>query len=87
MTFHDHLARAWANYHNQTGTPKQVAKIQRQLTEPDLVRMLAERGVKVVTEPDGHVVVSYGPRQPRERRERHTCDIPGYEQTRCKACV
>lgn len=41
---HDDLAEAWAHYNNQRGTPNQIAKIKKQLSEADLRRMLAERG-------------------------------------------
>lgn len=46
-TMHDALAKLWANYTNQRGTPKQLAKIQKQLNEADLTRMLAERGISI----------------------------------------
>lgn len=50
MTRHEMLARQWAAYNSRSGraTPKQTALVMKQLTEDDLARMLAARGVKVV---------------------------------------
>lgn len=41
----DNLKRLWCIWNGQKGTPKQLARIR--LTEADLVRMLAERGVRL----------------------------------------
>lgn len=48
MTIHQTLALAWANYNGQKGTEQQLARIMRQLSEMDLTRMLAERGITLV---------------------------------------
>lgn len=45
MTKHELLAMAWAQYAGRRGTAKQIAPIMRQLSEADLVRMLAERNI------------------------------------------
>lgn len=41
------LLVAWANWNGQRGTAKQIERIAKQLSESDLERMLAERGVAV----------------------------------------
>jgi hypothetical protein len=42
---HLELAVLWAKYNGQRGTEKQCARIMRQLSTSDLVRMLTERNV------------------------------------------
>lgn len=46
-TFSQHLSMAqlWCQYNGQRGTEKQALRVMRQLTAPDLVRMLGERHV------------------------------------------
>jgi hypothetical protein len=41
---HRQLATLWANYNNQKGTPGQIAKITKQLSEDNLAEMLTARG-------------------------------------------
>jgi hypothetical protein len=44
---HQSLAVAWCQWNGQRGTEKQSVRVMRQLSAPDLVRMLGERGVRV----------------------------------------
>ena len=44
---HRLLATAWAQYHGQKGTEKQVARIANQLSVETLTRMLSARGITV----------------------------------------
>jgi len=44
---HAQLAFLWCQWNGQRGTPKQVAKVTRQLTHEDLARMLRERGMRL----------------------------------------
>lgn len=48
-TFAQHMAmaQAWCQYNGQRGTEKQALRVMRQLTAPDLVRMLSERRVEL----------------------------------------
>lgn len=49
FTFSQHmgLAELWCHYNGQRGTEKQALRVMRQLTAPDLVRMLSERNVVI----------------------------------------
>lgn len=42
---HMALAQVWCQWKGQKGTEKQVLKVMRQLTAPDLIRMLGKRRV------------------------------------------
>lgn len=57
FTFSQHMAMAaaWCRYNGQKGTEQQALRVMRQLTAPDLVRMLGARNVSL---PLGCTVVS-----------------------------